>query len=345
MVIMRYDKNEIVHTTLDPLEDICSWIQGLRSKGYCDDILRNIHGFSNTREIKVASRAIATHAENSINLLNQAFCGPAKISFLPIYYSILNLAKICVIMGGYLHSLKSQPSHGASHVHKTSHDLLTEEIKIRERGAIPLFYLVLTNERICTKETSVKMTDIFPYIQNISHEFITAYGREYGFVGIDLNIEGDDKHGYNLIATVLESVGTKERNISLKQLRVLIGFRPDPKKKNIFRTQKQGGPKNEARAKLLKHVRRYLLKFQVDRSGRHYSITPLSSRKMLLPEEIPILLMFFHLSNVVRYNPEFLERLFDSKACALLLTAPKQCTLSFLELFWSYVNKANYKLG
>jgi len=73
--------------------------------------------------------------------------------------------------------------------------------------------------------------------------------------------------------------------------------------------------------------------------------TPVSGSNLLLPEELPILLAFFHLSNVVRYAPERLLKLHDSKASAVLQSLIRQGAYRFIELFWSYLNKKTYILG
>jgi len=53
-------------------------------------------------------------------------------------------------------------------------------------------------------------------------------------------------------------------------------------------------------------------------------------------------LLFFWLSNVVRYSPEQLEELQDSRLWPILLTLRKHATLRFLILFWSYFHKTSF---
>jgi len=72
--------------------------------------------------------------------------------------------------------------------------------------------------------------------------------------------------------------------------------------------------------------------------------TPVSGSNLLLPEEFPIILAFFHLSNVVRYAPDRLERLFDSQAAGMLETLIRQGSYRFLELFWNFMKKKTHLL-
>ncbi len=67
--------------------------------------------------------------------------------------------------------------------------------------------------------------------------------------------------------------------------------------------------------------------------------TPLCSKHLLLPEELPIALMFFHMSSVVRYKPEFLERLQQSKHWPVLAVAKRHSLLRVLLLFWAHMHK------
>ena len=72
------------------------------------------------------------------------------------------------------------------------------------------------------------------------------------------------------------------------------------------------------------------------------SLTPICNKQLLLPEELPILLAFFHMSNVVRYNPEFLVRLEDSPEWGLLHVFSRQGIYRYLVLFWSFFNQRTY---
>jgi hypothetical protein len=56
-------------------------------------------------------------------------------------------------------------------------------------------------------------------------------------------------------------------------------------------------------------------------------------------EELPIVLAFFHLSSVVRYKPEFLARLRDSRYWPVLMSMQTHCMNKLLLLFWSYVHR------
>lgn len=342
-MILRYDNSIYARTQIDPLTDICSWVSGLRSIEYTSDILREIHGFMISKDIHMSAKAISAHAEYAVNFLEQAWFGPRETVFLPVYYSLLNLAKIYIILSGRLKDLRSQRWHGASYVsaQELGGDLMTEEIFIKPKGAIPLFYYTLTGLNIPARSVKIKMGELYPFIHCISHEYCTIYKKPESRVYIDLGTEGSDKDGYNLVGKINR---IDKRDLSVNDLKVFVSFSQDSKRKSVFRSKKMKCSGDEAKGKLMKFVRRYLICADINILGEFNAFTYISRKRFLLPEEIPILLTFFHMSNIVRYNPEFLEKLKESKAWVLLLVHPKQSTLAFLELFWSYVNKRTYKI-
>ena len=356
-MILRYDSTKIVSTRLDPLSDISSWFAGLRSRGYVDDILKEIHGFSIKTEIDRASKAISSHAEDAVNLLEQGFLGLPEVSFLPIYYALLNIAKIYIILKGKQSELEQQRLHGASYNPKSSRDLMAEEITLHKNGAIPLYFQSITNQHLVGNKTkfSIKMNEIYPFIRSISHEFSEIYKPKPIYYPISIDLEGDDKKGYRLKANVASK--THMQNINKRYIKVLNGFDLVPKVRetkkgrvinltgyDFYITRLINDSKENAERQLVKqYLKRYLLSLVVQ--GNSVStITPISSNRLTLPEELPILLAFHHMSNVVRYNPEMLGQLKDSKAWTILLTLSRHGALSFLELSWSAIQQKNVKI-
>ena len=92
MQVFRYKQPQYCSTSLNPLEDCASWFRGLRSHDYTADILRTRHGITDAEKIQNCTKAIASHAESAMDLLDQAFTGTPRTSYLPLYYSMLNLA-------------------------------------------------------------------------------------------------------------------------------------------------------------------------------------------------------------------------------------------------------------
>ena len=68
-----------------------------------------------------------------------------------------------------------------------------------------------------------------------------------------------------------------------------------------------------------------------------YAYVPVSRESLLLPEEFPILCAFYHLSNIVRYNPSALNMLMDSKYWPVILALQSHGLYWFLLLFYRYM--------
>ena len=345
--ISRYNDLMLVSTHLNPLEDITSWIAGLNSTGYISDILRTTHGISRTNEIRNCAKSISMYARNSLGLTEQAFSGPPEVSFLPLYYAILNLSKIYIVLSGQRAALQVNRWHGAVYpTEKNSRDLLTERVILKQNGVLPLFYETLTGVR-GWQEKKLSLDEIYPYIHDVSYEYKHAYKKPPALQSIDISIGGNSSDGYNLTALLVED---EHPNASDKKyLKILTGFQKDNSQKPTYVSQKVFQPtEDDARNLLTQSLKRYLLYDPMPDplrgSMRTYNLTPISNKKLLLPEEIPIWIAFFHLSNVVRYKPEFLAQLQDSVCWPILLTLRKHAFLKFLLLFWSYLHQTVFML-
>ena len=75
-------------------------------------------------------------------------------------------------------------------------------------------------------------------------------------------------------------------------------------------------------------------------------LVPESAGDLLLPEELPLICAFYHMSSVVRYNPDGLRKLRDSKYWPVLLALRRHGAYRFLMLFWSFMTQCStYIIG
>ena len=345
--LCRYDHLQQVQTSLDPLQDSISWIAGLRSKGYVSDILRSKHGFTSKKEIADCSQSICKFAQYAVGLLEQAYSGPPELSFLPLYYCLLNLSKVYIVLSPNRARLATNRHHGASYpLSKASQDLMTEEITIKSSGVLPLFYETLTGS-VWTKGKKYCIGDVYPYLANISYEYGQAYGKPAAVRQIMPIVRGDQTNGFQLGIALHPSPHPDANN--KRFLKILQGFTLDKQTQSplTYVTDNVFSPNIEqAKTQLANKTQRFLIwdhEFRI--VGGIYSVTPISNQRILLPEEFPIWLAFFHLSNVVRYNPEFLTKLQDSKSWAMLLALRRHTILRFLILFWSYLQQTTFILS
>ncbi len=353
-MIHRYDHVDHIQTPLDPLQDVISWVKGLRSEGYVKKVLKK-KGDTEYRDIEKSAQLISNHCDVSVSFIKQAFEGKDELSFLPLYYAILNISKATIISEGKRVKLKKHKQHGVSWsgIGKRSKNMLTDEITVYENGVFPLLYESVTGDLwpktkmknkndkwISNRKRKIKMGSIYPYILPISHEYqMLKKEPKFKFTGIKLTLEShpeDEKSRLeiNVDKNTVDKVGKRS-------LRILSGLRKV--EDGLYVTKYvDAEDKNMALNKFDNVVRRFLIYGYYDKDKRKVrTITPICSSNLLLPEEVPIFISFFHLSNIVRYDPSRLLRTFNSEFAGMLQTLSRQGIFRYMVLFWSKLHNTS----
>lgn len=341
--VHRYPVAHKVTTSLDPLEDVICWIEGLRSRRYLKEIAQQKHYLTGGIGLDNRIEGATAFIEIACEYLEQAFRGPKTVSFLSLYYAFLNLAKVYITLGPYAAELNQQRRHGVTYDPglKESRSLETERIRIMPKGIIPLFYRTLTGST--NLKSKFCLSDIYPFILNISAEYSTATGQLDKLVPFWLKL-GKYKDGKQRLQA--EQLPPEELTevlpypSDLRCLKAFKGMRNDPKNpKIIISPEIHEGAEQTARD----FIRPSLL-YGMALGDETLQFVPVCGSSTLLPEELPILLAFFHMSSIVRYNPQFYRKLVDSKYWPLVLALRRHGTFKFLLLFWSFINQSSYYL-
>lgn len=343
--ITRYDEISESSTPLDPLEDAITWINSLRSRDYTLDVLKLAHGFPRNADTKRLVRSIKTYATHALGFLDQAYSGPSAVSFLPLYYVVLNLSKISVIASGQNADLDSQRWHGASYPSNlgTSQSILTDTVRLHDKGAFPLLYQALVGSPIGFTKRLIQMRDIYPYVSGVTYEYIQAFKSRPARQSLAFQIEQRGTNRYRLQVDL--GVSRHPDAKKLRCLKAISGFRRVAGTKDRYVSSiVQANSEREAEDLLSIKVRRCLLyQPHISLMGDIQAVDiPVCGAQMLLPEELPIWIALFHLSNVVRYNPEFLDKVVDSKYWPVLLSLRKHSLLRYLMLFWSHLHQKTF---
>lgn len=327
----RYPNLERVTTHLDPFDDVIDFLRALTSSEYFAEIAR-MHPGAQGGSVRTLASEGTSYARLAMDYIDQAYSSSSRVAFLPLYYALLNICKLYVVLGPHRANLSDQRHHGVSYrtAGKESRGLLTEEIRLMNRGAIPLFYKTITGKAL--QNVTVSMSDIYPYIIPISAEFtLASKTKDIRYAGGRFTTVPKD-HG---VAPCLE--------LSLKEGQ---SFPEMGELKTIKRFKRQGdllvgsavSPKN------VKNLRRQIRPFLVyaneqrDEDDDVYVHVPVSSQRLLMPEELPIVLAFFHMSSVCRYRPQMLDRLLDSRFHTVLLSLQRHAMFRFFVLAWSYIH-------
>lgn len=347
--MLRYDLTESIGTDLDPIEDILNLFAVLKSIGFTSDLLRETHGFSNTLEIRKTAKLISLHVDNAIGLANQGFDGPVHTSFLPLYYSTLNLSKVYLLFLGKRKDLESNRLHGAKYSDsEMTRNFLNEKIKIINRGTIPLLYNTITNKTIGQSGLILTLNELYKNITSIEAEYSTITKKKSGLLPHSVEFVQDNTNGHFMKIQILDPY-YKNHPPQPRCIKAYPGLRiiTDAHGKSHYETRKYRGRFDTVKRNLSSNIKRYLNSdiYHSDGFGSWTSYTPINGRYHVFNEDLCIMLAYFHLSNVVRYNPEHLYKIMDSKYWAILLAFRKHGFLRFEKLMWGNFIKKSFSAG
>ncbi len=335
--MQRYQTTYSIRSKLDPISDVLVLLEYLTSRDYLVDVLCSRHGLPRGEAIK-RSLLISPHVNAALAFIRSSLASPPEISFLPSYYGILNLLKVYVLVGPYYAELPVQRWHGVSYptTAKNSRTLLTEVVDLRAAGAIPLAHRTLTGQQISNR-TRLSLSDIYPYVSGIGAEYFLATRSKNRIKSIAMqHVPLDDGSRFRLTARLNRQPGDTT-SYNPRGFKVLKGFTRDSQDQDKFvgpALPASCGPDSNSYRSHFVHF----LVYGFEPQG-NLLFTPYSARRLLLPEELPIALLFFHMSSVVRYKPEFVARLRNSRFWPMLLAAQRHCVLRFLVLAWSFVHQ------
>ena len=108
-------------------------------------------------------------------------------SFLPAYYCAMNLVKGTTTLTSLYSRLHQRQPHGLSYdpAAKQSQHVLTEKLKVLQRGIFPLAYEATTGQLLPGPGvTTVSMRDIYPFLPDVSAEYrLATHQRRQGNKG------------------------------------------------------------------------------------------------------------------------------------------------------------------
>lgn len=341
VIFRRYEVDEVVGSTQDGIVDMMDWLGFLCARDYLQDVLTKVHSLT-PQAATQRTKQVVPHVRLAMGYIEQSLEGPRDLAFLPAYYAILNLSKVCVLLGPRHADLRQQRTHGVAYNadRKDSHSVLTEVVTVWPKGVLPLFYETLTGSPAPAKKFDLQMKEILPRVTGISHEYSLASGKSTLMCALQFGIAQD-----RFVANVLHpnlAVGRATPQWQKLTIPCLSGFEVSQAAPNqlLGPAAHQQGPVSLT-SQLRQCVKTYLLLRVRDDAHSHCI---LGKHKIEFPEEIPIWLLFFYMSSIVRYKPEFFSRLKDSKYWPQLSAARLHSFLDFLLAFWSFVHRKNYFL-
>lgn len=353
----RYPSPSVVWSALDPLNDVVSWIKGLRSKNYLSDVIKERHLDVSPvgKEFKARISMSSAHLAIACDYLEQGLSGPESVSFLPLYYAFLNLAKVYIALGPLYEELPRQRLHGVRYeLSPSSANFMRDQLHIQEKGAIPLFYHTVTGQP-APSNLPIKMSQVYRYMPDVSSEFHIATGMHQLLRPARLEAIQEGEFWRVKCSLVALGEGTPPNANKPSYLPTLKGRKGSLTRK-VGSSQELFGvkvldPSNDPPMPELRETFRPCTIITSASAPTPYLsweentampiMLPVSSQLVVFGE-LPILLAFFHMSSIVRYHPEFHRELMDSKYWPLLLTLRRHGTYSFLLQFWSFMRQESF---
>lgn len=337
----RYPTIRIISSGLDPIDDVLVLLEYLTVKEYVVELLVKSHQLENA-QVEKRSESIVPHMRTALAYFRQIQSGAPELSFLPAYYGILNLIKTYVLFGPHHNELAGQQVHGASHrlAASDTRDLLTDAVQLKVRGALPLFYRTVTGQP-WPAPSQITMERIYPYVWNISAEYFIATGKDGKLARFELCEQTNKGKGTATCTASFQREKGDTTVYSKKDFKVLRCFVKNRDGRDTFVSGPIRVSPQPGHPDFRQLFRPYLIyrTYAATETSRVMIATPISSEDLLLPEELPIALLFFHMSSVVRYCPQFLEKIQRSRFWPMMLAARQHCVLRFLILAWSYFHQ------
>lgn len=335
----RYPESDHVWTPLDPTTDVLDWVKGLRSPAVLTSAASGHLCFGTLSRSERDRRAIAAsaHVSAAVDYLTQSHNGPENISFLPIYYALLNLAKVYVILGPLEHRLNKERSHGVSFDFTQSNmNFLDDHLKLYPSGAIALFYETMTSKIL---PNVLEVEDLYRYIWCINYEFHNVVGKETPSNRFEIRIDHRNPQRCRIVAR-------RESNYSVPngwRYMALSGLRRLPGSTDEWASRFVPYTRNDDQVALLRPLLRcHMIRGANDpNSSETISNVHLSAShaKWEPFTELTTLLAFYHLGMIARYHPEYLLKLQSSLYWPLILNLRRHALFYFLLDFYSFIHQ------
>jgi len=326
------------------LEETINYLSFFRSSEFTEEVLLKKHKIRNSAERSILARHIKEHVSISIDLANQAFGGKEELSYLPLYYSCLNLIKTHLLFMNKRRELNRNLVHGMSYDDKhIRRDFFNEEIYFYKKGAVPLYYRITSGATIGRNEKiKIQLNDIYAKVNDISAEYVLVSSSVPQIIELKGGIKEINGQKY------IELRNHSNHYDKLPRLRVV---------KSIKQFQLTGTAESylskctianqlEIDQFLENNVNKYYVRnFFCNACNDFHLYTFVGGKKHVFNEEISIALAYFHLSNVIRYNPMHYRKLIDSKYAPLITSLRKNGYFTFIKSMIGHFHRENFDVN
>jgi len=279
-----------------------------------------------------------------------------RSSGLLYYYCFLNLAKAALAIKHPQRAGK-KIHHGIEYVVRYS-PFNTQVIKTKTDGVFPLLFEWMFEESIAPQTFSIQA--LLNYCSDITYQCQISGIQDKKLIPVYLLslIENNNKTGWPLLGFSNESVVLKYTNsvqpilnnfekVSVTQhaAREMLGIDASEHSSLTFLQGKnvypwlldQYPPLLECRSEVSTVTKKIYQPNYFDSSDFYFSLPYAVNRQTRMDETLAIYLVMFYISNLVRYNPRYLESLLSKRESWLIDSFIRSCPLTFLRAMVSRI--------
>ncbi|MBA7508767.1 hypothetical protein ES705_00700 [subsurface metagenome] len=344
----------------DELWSILDYYSEIDSIGL--DFIKN-SGIKNASTKKRIFKHFRSHIRQAKGFYFSAKILPVSSSPLLYYYSFMNLAMARLVIEDPS-IINKKLSHGLSYKLKIKKlPFKKQSIKVHKEGVFPLLYNWYFNKNLSIEQ--INISSLFNYCTDISYECDITGIKENKILYCKYSncVNHNNKTSWPLIAIYNANEILKYPKMfkSFMSYFEKVKLNQDDYKKifNISPIYSEGisffqGPTknwisnnfpafNEVCDEVIDILGNTLQFNYTSKDLDYYLTLPYKINKQIsLDETISIYLIMFYLSNLVRYNPRYIDYLLDKKESWLINIFIKSCTITFLRCIVSRIININY---
>ncbi len=342
--LLRYKETNVISTRLDVLEETMNYLSFFRSLEFTEDNLLKTHNIRNAAKRKILAKEIKEHISLSIDLANQAFNSKEELSYLPLYYSCLNLIKAHLLFMNKKEDLYRNLKHGMSYNEKLMRrDFFNEELTFYKDGVVPFYYRTISGKTITNSERiRIKIKDVYAKIKDIYAEYLllsSGHSQIIELKGGIIEYQGEE------FIKLIKHSSRYENLPSLRSVSSINNFKLHPDKQ-LYLSKEPIINENQIEKYINDNINKYYISNYFCNNCKEFHLyTFVSGAKHVFNEELSIALAYFHLSNIIRYNPIHYRKLVDSKYNPLITALRKNGYFTFIKSMIGHFHKVAFDVN
>jgi hypothetical protein len=284
------------------------------------------------------------------------------------YYCFLQLSRAYILLHEPTEILGKRPHHGLTVDLSVSKPFIQQKVSVKPSGIFPLFYKIFTDNPIDPQELSIQRC--LSYCSDISHQYTSGgFGLKSIYEArLVMAVNEINKNAWGIIALAgglinLSKYPRASTPIAKAYQQIEL---PNQMTNELFNIKGNMHPYYEYLQEINTHpylgesiIPEWQIRGTIEDSFKavldHTYFLDESSFTIARPykprsetwmrEAISIYIVMFYLSNVVRYQPDYLDHLLDTKEAWLIEGFIKSSPLTFLRNMIAKITEMGFRVG